>query len=118
MNISSAFEAAAERPADRWSEAVRGQVLTAEAALTTGEAAAMTGNTPLATAEMAEEMAAALTNRKKMIDFKFEHRLYLWFSHISKGSSDLKQIYAQEREPFSSLLLSPVTWWCHLFSCC
>ena len=65
MNISSAFEAAAERPTDRWwSEAVRGQVLTAEAALTTGEAAAKTGNTPLATAEMAEEMAAALTREK------------------------------------------------------
>jgi len=64
MNISSAFEAAAERPPDRWSEAVRGHVLTAEAALTTGEAAAKTGNTPLATAEMAEEMAAALAAAK------------------------------------------------------
>ena len=68
MNISSAFEAAAERPTDRWSEAVRGQVLTAEAALTTGEAAAKTGNTPLATAEMAEEMAAALTREKIVND--------------------------------------------------
>lgn len=38
--------------------------MTAEAALTTGEAAAKTGNTPLATAEMAEEMAAALAAAK------------------------------------------------------
>ena len=105
MNISSALEAAAERPTDRWSEAVRGQVLTAEAALTTGEAAAKTGNTPLATAEMAEEMAAALTGEKHIIWYQIQTlTAFLGFPYFQKDQVTSRKIEARENEPFSNTL--------------